>query len=191
MGNIIVHNCGRAGHKLHDVVKGRIVVLDRDDLVECGVLLKNAIEKNIDRVHVPKNALDVLAQHMIGMVVNDPRKVEDVYEEITHAYPYETLSRTDFQSILDYLSGVYAGLEVRRVYAKIWIDEASGMMGKRGKMARMLYMTNVGTIPDEAKVKVKIGEHTIGTFDEAFMDACAKETVYVRRKHPRVSIRAA
>ncbi len=165
---------GRAGHKLHDVVKGRIVVLDRDDLVECGVLLKNAIEKNIDRVHVPKNALDVLAQHMIGMVVNDPRKVEDVYEEITHAYPYETLSRTDFQSILDYLSGVYAGLEVRHVYAKIWIDEATGIMGKRGKMARMLYMTNLGTIPDEAKVKVKIGEHVIGTFDEAFMDRLRK-----------------
>lgn len=165
---------GRAGHKLHDVVKGRIVVLDRDDLVECGVLLKNAIEKNIDRVHVPKNCLDVLAQHMIGMVVNDPRKVEEVYEEIQHAYPYETLSRTDFQSILDYLSGVYAGLEVRHVYAKIWIDEASGIMGKRGKMARMIYMTNVGTIPDEAKVKVKIGEHVIGTFDEAFMDRLRK-----------------
>ncbi len=170
---------GRAGHKIHDTVKGRIVVLDRDDLVECGVLLKNAIEKNIDRVYVPKNALDVLAQHIFGTVVNEPRQVEDVYEEVRRAYPYSTLSRSDFQSVLDYLSGVYAGLEVRHVYAKVWIDEKTGLMGKRGKMARMLYMTNVGTIPDEAKIKVKIGEHVVGTFDEAFMDRLKKGDTFV------------
>jgi len=32
-----VHNCGRAGHKLHDVAKGRFIVLDRDDMVECSI----------------------------------------------------------------------------------------------------------------------------------------------------------
>lgn len=170
---------GRAGHKLHDVVKGRIVVLDRDDLVECGVLLKNAIEKNIDRVYVPKNALDVLSQHIFGMVVNEPKKVEDVYAEVRKSYPYESLSRADFDSVMMYLSGAYAGLEVRHVYAKVWVDEATGMMGKRGKTARMLYMTNVGTIPDEAKIKVKIGEHVVGTFDEAFMDRLKKGDRFV------------
>ncbi|MEK6821052.1 MAG: ATP-dependent helicase, partial [archaeon] len=170
---------GRAGHKLHDTVKGRIVVLDRDDLVECGVLLKNAIEKKIDRVYIPQNCLDVVSQHIFGMVVNEPRQVEDVYAEITQAYPYQSLSRSDFQSVLDYLSGVYAGLEVRHVYAKIWIDEKTGTMGKRGKMARMLYMTHVGTIPDEAKIKVKIGEHVVGTFDEAFMDRLKKGDTFV------------
>ncbi|MDZ4256571.1 MAG: DEAD/DEAH box helicase, partial [archaeon] len=71
---------GRAGHKLHDQVKGRIVVLDRDDLVECGVLLKNALEKKIDRIHIPQRPLDVLAQHLIGLVVNDPRGIDEVYE---------------------------------------------------------------------------------------------------------------
>ncbi|MFH0970778.1 MAG: ATP-dependent helicase [Candidatus Diapherotrites archaeon] len=170
---------GRSGHKLHDTVKGRIVVLDRDDLIECGVLLKNALEKKIDRVYVPKNCLDVLAQHIFGLVVNEPRNIEEVYEEIRRAYPYQTLPRTDFQEVLDYLSGVYAGLEVRHVYAKIWIDEKTGMMGKRGKLARVIYMTNVGTIPDEAKVKVKIGEHIIGTFDEAFMDRLKKGDTFV------------
>ena len=28
---------GRAGHKLHDNPRGKFVVMDRDDLVECGV----------------------------------------------------------------------------------------------------------------------------------------------------------
>jgi ATP-dependent Lhr-like helicase len=34
---------GRAGHKLHEVAKGRFVVLDRDDLIECSVLAREAI----------------------------------------------------------------------------------------------------------------------------------------------------
>ncbi|MBW2997161.1 hypothetical protein KY349_02355, partial [Candidatus Woesearchaeota archaeon] len=32
---------GRSGHQLHATTKGRILVLDRDDLVECSVLLKS------------------------------------------------------------------------------------------------------------------------------------------------------
>ena len=31
---------GRSGHQLHSVVKARIIVMDRDDLIECSLLLK-------------------------------------------------------------------------------------------------------------------------------------------------------
>ena len=55
---------------MHETVKGRFIVLDRDDLVECTVLLKNAIEKKIDKIHIPKNCLDVLAQQIYGMSIN-------------------------------------------------------------------------------------------------------------------------
>ena len=41
----VATNWDEQGHRLHDVTKGRIIVLDRDDLVECSVLLKSAIEK--------------------------------------------------------------------------------------------------------------------------------------------------
>ena len=44
---------GRAGHSLHEKVKGRLIPMDRDDLVECAVLLKNAVEKKIDTIHIP------------------------------------------------------------------------------------------------------------------------------------------
>jgi ATP-dependent helicase Lhr and Lhr-like helicase len=37
---------GRAGHKLHDVAKGRFIVVDRDDLVECLVLNNARVERN-------------------------------------------------------------------------------------------------------------------------------------------------
>ncbi|MBI2581053.1 DEAD/DEAH box helicase, partial [Candidatus Woesearchaeota archaeon] len=45
-----IQRIGRSGHRLHETSMGRIVVLDRDDLVECAVLLKSAIERDIDRI---------------------------------------------------------------------------------------------------------------------------------------------
>ncbi|HTY44220.1 MAG TPA: DEAD/DEAH box helicase, partial [Patescibacteria group bacterium] len=34
---------GRAGHKLHETAKGRFIILDRDDLVECSIIQKEMI----------------------------------------------------------------------------------------------------------------------------------------------------
>lgn len=174
-----LQRCGRAGHRLHDIVKGRIVVLDRDDLVECAILLKDAVEKKLDLVSIPQNCLDVLAQHIYGIAIDQTRSAEGVYRLIKHSYSYRNLSRSDFYEIVDYLSGEYASLESRSVYAKIWHDEKTGMIGKRGKLARVLYMTNIGTIPDEAKVVVKIKDYKIGTLDEAFLEKLKKGDVFV------------
>ena len=58
---------GRSGHKLNEKSTGRIIVTNRDDLVECSVLLKDAKEGKIDKINIPQNCLDVLAQHIYGM----------------------------------------------------------------------------------------------------------------------------
>jgi ATP-dependent Lhr-like helicase len=114
---------GRSGHQLHDKAKGRIIVLDRDDLVECSVLLKAAIEKKIDRIDIPKNCLDVLAQQVFGIALEAPTEIEKVYETIKRSHNYKDLDRKDFDEILKYLSGEFVSLENRNVYAKIWIDQ--------------------------------------------------------------------
>jgi Lhr-like helicase len=170
---------GRSGHKLHDESKGRIIAMDRDDLVECSVLLKAAIDKKIDKIQIPKNVLDVLAQQLFGLALEDKIKIKDAYEIIKKSYPYKDLERKDFNEVIKYLSGEYASLEDRNVYAKIWIDDETGMMGKRGKMARVLYMTNIGTIPDETNVKVKIGNQYIGSISEPFLERLRKGDVFV------------
>ena len=176
---ILTHNCGRSGHALHDTVKGRLIVLDRDDLVECSVLLKSAIEKKIDKIHIPENCLDVLAQQIFGMAIQHIWNVDDLLKLIKQAYPYRDLQRKDFDEIIKYLAGEYASLENRYIYAKIWYDSKTKNIGKRGKMARVLYMTNIGTIPDEASIKVKIGEQVIGSVDEGFLERLKRGDIFV------------
>ncbi len=174
-----LQRCGRSGHQLHSTTKGRIIVLDRDDLVECSVLLKSAIEKKLDKIHIPTNCLDVLAQQIAAICVQKKMSVKDLFDLITSSYSYNSLNYSDFIQVLEYLSGKYVDLETRHIYAKIWYDEVTQMVGRRGKMARVIFMTNVGTIPDQTGIKVKIRERIIGTIDEAFLERLRPGDVFV------------
>ena len=170
---------GRSGHRLHEKSKGRIIVTDRDDLVECSVLLKNAKEGKIDRISIPRNCLDVLAQHIYGMSIENPWDIDYAYDVICKSYCYKDLSRDDYEDVLSYMAGEYPELEERYVYAKIWIDYKENTFGKRGKLARMLYSTNIGTIPDSSGVLVKYDGETVGKIEAAFMERLKKGDTFV------------
>ncbi|MBW2992522.1 ATP-dependent helicase [Candidatus Woesearchaeota archaeon] len=174
-----LQRCGRSGHKFHETAKGRLVVLDRDDLVECAVLLKAALEKKIDRIHIPKNCLDVLAQQIDGIALQNKIHINDLFKLIKQSYCYHGLDRKDFNEVIDYLSGKFISLEARHIYAKIWHDEETGMIGRKGKMGRVIYMTNIGTIPDESFIIVKMGEQVLGKLDEAFLEKLRPGDVFV------------
>jgi ATP-dependent Lhr-like helicase len=133
-------------------------------------MLKNVLERNIDRIHIPENCLDVLAQQIYGIAISDQIHINSLLKLIKRSYCYRNLSREDFDEVIKYLTGFYNTLEDRNVYAKIWHDEETGMIGKKGKLARLIYMTNVGTIPDETFITVKIGDQNIGHLDENFLE---------------------
>ncbi|MEK6893091.1 MAG: ATP-dependent helicase [Nanoarchaeota archaeon] len=174
---------GRAGHKLHESPRGEFIVLDRDDLVECGILMKEMIEGKIDNIEIPKNCLDVLAQQIFGMAISKVWDVNELLSVIRKSYCYENLTKEDFFDIISYLAGDYA-LEHRHVYAKIWYDEKTQQIGKRGKLARVIYMTNIGTIPEEGFINVVIGAgeengRVVGKIDEGFLEKMKRGDVFV------------
>ena len=170
---------GRSGHRLHEKSKGRIIVTDRDELVECSVLLKNAKEGKIDHITIPKNCLDVLAQHIYGMSIEYKWDIDYAFDVIRKSYCYCELTREDYDDVLSYMAGEYSELEERYVYAKIWIDYKENTFGKRGKLARMLYSTNIGTIPDSSGVLVKYDGETVGKIEEAFLERLKKGDTFV------------
>ena len=170
---------GRSGHKLHDKIEGRFIVMDRDDLIECAVMLKNALENKIDNITIPQNCLDVLVQHIYGLAIENQQHVETAFDLVKRSYPYKDLSWEQFESIMNYLAGDYVSLEERHVYAKIWYDKQTKMFGKRGKIARVIYSTNIGTIPEESFLTVKFGEVHIGMLDEGFLEKLKKGDIFV------------
>ena len=173
----LVQRTGRSMHTIEGVTKARIIATERDDLVECCVMVKNAIERKIDRIHIPTNCLDVLAQQIIGMALDKVWEISELYELIKKSYCYKDLNFEDFNEVLDYLAGNFASLEERHVYARIWKNE--GKIGKKGKLARVIYMTNLGTIPDESYIIVKIKDHVIGHIDENFLEKLKPGDIFV------------
>ncbi len=173
----LMQRAGRSGHKLHSKVKARIITMDRDDLIECSVMAKAAMERKIDKIHIPKNCLDVLAQQIDGIALQDVWDEKKLFKLIKKSYCYSDLKIHEFNEVLSYLAGEYVSLEDRYVYAKIWRKE--GKIGRKGKMGRVIYMTNIGTIPDESFITVKIGEKKIGKLDEAFLERLRPGDVFV------------
>ncbi|MEM1535082.1 MAG: ATP-dependent helicase [Candidatus Pacearchaeota archaeon] len=176
---------GRSGHKLHEKARGIFLVLDRDDLIECSIMAKKIIEGEIDKVQIPKNCLDVLCQHVYGEAINKVWHVDDFYRLVRQSYCFNGLSKEQLLNVISYLSGQYFGLEQKGIYAKIWYDENTRQFGRRSKLARMLYMTNLGVIPEESYVNVIIAvprerkDEKIGVIDEAFLERLKPGDVFV------------
>ncbi len=169
---------GRSGHKLHEVSQGVIVALDRDDLIEDVVLAYDARNRKFDKVRIYRNALDVLAQHIVGMALERAWNAEDAFNVVRKSYCYSDLKREDFEDVLKYLSGYYSMLEERYVYGKIWYD--GDEFGKRGKSARAIYYMNIGTIADEPKIHVYADDKRyIGEIEEEFAERLIAGDVFV------------
>ncbi|RLG15773.1 ATP-dependent helicase [Candidatus Pacearchaeota archaeon] len=171
---------GRAGHRLHETAKGKFIILDRDDLVECSVIQKEILERKINKVSFPKNCLDVLSQQIYGMAIYKVWDIDELFSLIKKAYCFSDLSRKDFLDVISYLAGKYA-LEKSHIYGKIWYDPETKQIGKKGKLARVLYLTNIGTIPEESFISVKLAPagEKIGLIDEAFLERMKKGDVFV------------
>ncbi len=192
----LLQRIGRAGHQLGETVEGRVVALDRDELVECAVMLEKAESGFVDRVFVPDNAQDVAAQQVYGMAINQVRPEREVRAILQRAYPYRNYTDEDWEQLCRYLTADYPGLEDKNVYAKIWrdtndppdgeyhydeYDVGEPLVGKRGRLARVIYMTNVGTIPDSftCDVYTRGDSRWVGQLDEQYLDTLEQGDVFV------------
>jgi ATP-dependent Lhr-like helicase len=192
----LLQRVGRAGHQLGETVTGRVVALDRDELVECAVMLKKAEEGFVDRVFVPENAQDVATQHVYGMAINGPRPEKEIVDILRRAYPYRNYSDDQFDQLFRYLTADYDGMEEKNVYAKTWRDTndppdgehhyeeypvGEPLIGKRGRLARVIYMTNIGTIPDSftCDVYTRSNKEWVGQLDESYLDTLDSGDVFV------------
>ncbi len=192
----LLQRVGRAGHQLGETVEGRVIALDRDELVECAVMLRRATEGFVDRVFIPAEAQDVAAQQVYGMAINQVRPEREALETLRRAYPYRDYTDADWEQLCRYLTADYDGLEEKNVYAKIWrdandppdgehhyeeYDVGQPLIGRRGRMARVIYMTNIGTIPDSftCDVYTRSGDEWVGQLDEEYLDTLEKGDVFV------------
>src|SRR5207247_9561262 len=76
---------GRSGHAVLGTPKGRLFPLSRDDLVECAALLDSVRRGELDRVAIPHQPLDVLAQQIAAEVAAREWNEEAMFARLRRA----------------------------------------------------------------------------------------------------------
>src|SRR5262249_57536058 len=89
----LLQRVGRSGHRLSAVPKGRIFPLSRDELIECTALLRAARERKLDRLIIPEQPLDILAQQIVAAVACDEWNEDDLFAFARPPYPSRALTR--------------------------------------------------------------------------------------------------
>jgi len=138
---------GRAGHQVGAISQGVIFPKYRGDLVQTAVVAERMKSGAIEAIRVPRNPLDVLAQHLVSMTAMDSWSVDDALALARRAAPFSTLPQSAFDAVLDMLAGRYPSDEFAELRPRlIWDRVAGTITGRPG--AQRLAVTSGGTIPD-------------------------------------------
>lgn len=158
---------GRAGHAVGETSIGRIFPKHRGDLLEAAVVSRRMREGAIEALRVPRNPLDVLAQHVVAMTSVQAWPVPELFRRVRRAANFRELPDSALSSVLDMLSGLYPSHDFADLRPRIrWNRDRDVVEGRRG--SRMLVAVNAGTIPDRGLFGVHLGPDgpRVGELDE-------------------------
>jgi ATP-dependent Lhr-like helicase len=165
---VALQRAGRAGHWRGAIPKSRFFATTRDELLECGALVRAIRHGELDRIEMPEAPLDILAQQIVAACAAEDWEEDDLFALVRRAYPYRNLDRKDFDEIIAMLSD---GIAARRGRYGSYLhrDQVNHRLrGRRG--SRLAAITSGGAIPDNALYTV-IAEPegiVVGTVDEDF-----------------------
>lgn len=152
---------GRAGHQVGEISEGVLFPKHRADLVHTAITVERMLSGKIERLHVPANPLDILAQQTVAATALGSIDVEEWFATVRRSAPFATLPRSAFEATLDLLAGRYPSDEFAELRPRIVWDRNGGTIeGRPG--AQRLAVTSGGTIPDRGL----FGVYIIGTETE-------------------------
>ncbi len=163
---------GRAGHQVGGLSVGVMFPTSRHDLLGSAVTASRMREGLIERIDVPANPLDILAQQTVAATALEPVDVEEWFDTVRRSAPFTSLPRGAFEATLDLLSGRYPSDGFAELRPRLVWDRDGGVLtGRPG--AQRLAVTSGGTIPDRGMFAVVLaagddtsGPRRVGELDE-------------------------
>jgi ATP-dependent Lhr-like helicase len=157
---------GRSNHTRSGTPSGRLFPTSRDELVECAALLRGVRAGRLDAIRVPDAPLDIVAQQIVAECAAEEWTEDELFELAKRAAPFSTLSRADFDGVVDLISeGIRTGRGRRAAY--LHRDRVNGRLrGRRG--ARLAALTSGGAIPElgDYRVVAEPDDVFVGTVNE-------------------------
>ena len=167
---VALQRVGRSGHTvdLSRLPTGRFFPTTRDELLECGAIVRGIRRGRLDTLEIPEWPRDVLAQQLVAAAAGEDWSEDALFALVRGAYPYRNLPRGEFDALLTMLSDGIA-TQRGRYGAYLHRDRVNRVVrGRRG--GRLAAITSGGAIPDNANylVVAEPERSTVGTVDEDF-----------------------
>jgi ATP-dependent Lhr-like helicase len=191
----LIQRVGRANHRLDEPSAALLVPSNRFEVLECRAALDAALAGAQDATQSRTGALDVLAQHIWGTAAAGSFHPDELYAEVTSAAPYQMLSRTSFDRIVEFVStGGYA-LRAYERFARLRPLPDGRLRLSHPRMAQQ-YRMNVGTIIEAPMLRVRlvgarragrqpgreralVGGRVLGELEEWFLDQLAPGDTFI------------
>ncbi len=174
---------GRSGHRIDGVAQGAVVPMSLPDLVESVALREAAREGRLDALRIPSAPLDVLAQVLLGMSIEQEWCTEEAFKLIRRAGPYSDLPKSDFDDVLQYLAGQGKVLGPYGTYGKIELRDGKFRVAN-SKTARNYYL-NVGVISADYEMKiVSVRNRHLGAVEESFIAGLQANEAFIMGGKP-------
>jgi len=160
----LVQRVGRSNHKLDEPSRALLVPANRFEMLECQAAAEAVAENALDGDPARDGALDVLAQHIMGVACGEPFDEDALYAEVTRAGPYKSLTREDFDTVLK------AYDHFRRI-----IKGRDGLWRVRNPQTALRHRLNAGAIIGPTVLNVKLsrgraGGRKIGEMEEWYFE---------------------
>ena len=167
----LVQRIGRANHRYNAPSKALLVPANRFEVVECIAALQAVKEGTLDGDPRGDGPRDVLCQHILIAACAGPFEADALYQEVTSAGAYSTLTRAAFDACLDFCAtGGYA-LRAYDKWQKI-VQRPDGFWQLRDPRSAQRIRMNIGTIQDTDTLKVRLkrsrGGKPLGEIEEGF-----------------------
>jgi ATP-dependent Lhr-like helicase len=175
----LAQRIGRSNHRMDEPSKAILVPSNRFEVLECRAALEASTVGAQDTPPLLAGALDVLAQHVLGVACGAPFDADDLYREVLSAAPYAGLARETFDRVVDFVAtGGYALRSYER-YARIRQTKEGLWRVTHPRIAQQ-YRLNVGTIIEVPALNVRYvrsgkgavarGGPVLGKIEEAFLE---------------------
>lgn len=151
----LLQRIGRANHRMDEASKAVLIPANRFEVLECEAAIAGVAANALDGDAPRPGGLDVLAQHLLGLACAAPFHPDDAFAEITTAAPYETLTRQDFDDVLQFVEDGGYALAAYERYRKLFRDSEGYIHVANTRIARQHRM-NIGTIVEVPTLKIRL-----------------------------------
>ncbi len=183
----LVQRIGRANHRLDEPSAALLVPANRFEVLECNAARDAVLAGELDGDRLKAGALDVLAQHILGMACAAPWDADALFAEVRSASPYAYLKRGDFDAVVDFVAtGGYALKSYDR-YARLRKNEQGRYRLAHPRIAQE-YRLNAGVIVEEPMVEVRLqgkgrpagaGGRKLGELEEYFIEQLSPGDTFI------------